>query len=92
MKEFLKELTQSFFLVLIIWVLLDHFYIQPNTNEKRELFNSWDNFIKDLGMNYLHVFAISWILFWYLFIKDSQKILKKYSKKEDKKNDNNNLK
>ncbi|WP_419768224.1 hypothetical protein [Arcobacter sp.] len=88
----IKEFTQSFFLVFIIWIFFDHFYIQPSINENRELFDSWDNFIKNLGMNYLHIFVMSWILFWYIFVKDNQKILKKYSKKEDKENDNNNLK
>ena len=52
----IKELAQSFFLVFIIWVLFDHFYIQPNLNEKRELFNSWDNFIKSLGVDFILVY------------------------------------
>lgn len=91
MKILLKELAQSFILVFVLFVLVDHFFIAPNIIAIKE--SGVENWMRDNGINFIHIYLIVWISFWYIFIKDGQKILNKYSnskKKEGEKKDEKN--
>lgn len=91
MKILLKELAQSFLLVFVLFVLVDHFFIAPNIVEIKE--SGIENWMRDNGINFIHIYLIVWISFWWIFIKDGQKILNKYSnlkKKEGEKKDEKN--
>lgn len=81
MKILFKELAQSFLLVFVLFVLVDHFFIAPNIVEIKE--SGIENWMRDNGINFIHIYLIVWISFWYIFIKDGQKILNKYSKKKE---------
>lgn len=91
MKILFKELTQSFLLVFVLFVLVDYFFITPNIIAIKE--SGVENWMRDNGVNFIHIYLVIWILFWWIFIKDGQKILNKYSnlkKKEGEKKDEKN--
>ncbi|MFV0562203.1 hypothetical protein [Malaciobacter mytili] len=86
MKILLKELIQAFLLVFVLFVLVDYFFIAPNIIAIKE--SGVENWMRDNGINFIHIYLFVWLIFWYIFIKDGQKILNKYSnlkKKEGEK-------
>lgn len=79
MKSLFKELSQSFILVFILFVLVEYFFVKPNIVSLKE--SGIENWLRDNGINFIHIYLVVWISFWFIFIKDNQKILNKYSKK-----------